>query len=303
MTQIELENGIAKRDKKIINAQNLVMIQCVGCRNEDRNYCSRICCSESVKNALALKKINPKMNIYVLYRDIRTYGFNEDYYRKARGKAVRFIRYLPDDKPVVEEIDKDCLTVTVTDQTLKKKIAIDADILSLAAAVIPSESTKEIAGLFKVTLSPDGYFKEAHVKLRPVDFATDGVYLCGMAHYPKLIQETINQAYGAAGRVLTLLSHEIITASGSVCVINEKRCTGCGACADVCNYGALNLKDTRQGKKATINPILCKGDGLCNSICPTGAISLKHFTDAEIISQIDALANEKQTEVKQNSVA
>ena len=303
MTHLDLEDRMSKRDKQVVSAQNLVMIQCVGCRNEERNYCSRVCCSESVKNALELKKINPEMNIYVLYRDIRTYGFNEDYYRESRGKSVRFIRYIPEDKPVVEVTDKGSLRVTVTDQTLQKKVAIDADVLSLAAAVIPSTSTQELAGLFKVTLSPDGFFKEAHVKLRPVDFATDGVYLCGMAHYPKLIQETANQSYGAAGRVLALLSHDIVKASGSVCVINEKMCMGCGACADVCSYGALNLKDTKQGKKVTINPVLCKGDGLCNTLCPTGAISLKHYTDTEIMSEIDALTNEELAAVKQRSAA
>jgi heterodisulfide reductase subunit A len=157
--------------------------------------------------------------------------------------------------------------------------------------------------LFKVTLSPDGYFKEAHVKLRPVDFATDGVYLCGMAHYPKFIPETINQAYGAAGRVLTLLSNDIVTASGSVCAINEKTCIGCGACAEVCSYDALNLKDTKQGQKATINPVLCKGDGLCNTVCPTGAIVLKHYTDEEIISEIDALTDGERTDGKHRSAA
>ena len=289
MTQLQLEARIAERDKTLVDARNLVMIQCVGCRNEERDYCSRVCCGESVKNALELKKINPKLNIYILYRDIRTYGFNEDFYREARGKAVRFIRYVPEDPPAVEETGKGSLRITVTDRTLNKKVSIDADGLSLAAAVIPSKATREIAGLFKVALSPDGYFKEAHVKLRPVDFATDGVYLCGMAHYPKFINETINQAYGAAGRVLTLLSNDSVTASGSVCEINEKMCIGCGACAEVCGYDALNLKDTKQGKKATINPVLCKGDGLCNTVCPTGAIVLKHYTDEEIISEIDAL--------------
>lgn len=303
MTQLQLEARIAERDKTLVNARNLVMIQCVGCRNEERNYCSRVCCGESVKNALELKKINPKINIYVLYRDIRTYGFNEDFYREARGKAVRFIRYVPEDPPVVEETGKGSLRITVTDRTLKKKVSIDADGLSLAAAVIPSKATREIAGLFKVGLSPDGYFKEAHVKLRPVDFATDGVYLCGMAHYPKFIQETINQAYGAAGRVLTLLSNDIVTASGSVCAINEKMCIGCGACAEVCSYGALNLKDTKGGKKATINPVLCKGDGLCNTVCPTGAIVLKHYTDEEIISEIDALTDGERTDAKKSSAA
>ena len=142
--------------------------------------------------------------------------------------------------------------------------------------------------MFKVNLSPDGFFKEAHVKLRPVEFGTDGVYLCGAAHYPKFISETINQAYGAAGRALTLLSHETVVASGSVCAVNEKKCMGCGACISVCTYGAIELRGTKQGRKAVVNPVLCKGDGLCNAKCPTGAIMLKHFTDEELLSEIDA---------------
>jgi heterodisulfide reductase subunit A len=188
-----------------------------------------------------------------------------------------------------EEGGRPILRVTLPDYILGKKIALDADFLALAAAVIPSAATKEIAGLFKVTLSPDGFFKEAHVKLKPVEFAADGVYLCGLAHYPKFIQETINQAYGAAGRALTLLSHDIVTASGSVCEVNEGKCMGCGQCVSICTYGAIEFRETKQGKKAVVNPVLCKGDGLCNAKCPTGAISLKHFNDEEIFSEIDAL--------------
>jgi len=184
--------------------------------------------------------------------------------------------------------------VTVTDYILGKKLEIDADIIALAAAVIPSAVTNEVAGLFKVNLSPDGFFKEAHVKLRPVEFGTDGVYLCGMAHYPKYIPETINQAYGAAGRALTLLSHDTVIASGSVCEVAEKKCMGCGACISACTYGAIEFRETRQGKKAVVNPVLCKGDGLCNTKCPTGAISLKHFNDEELLSQIDAVVPEEE---------
>ena len=298
MTHLELEEKIANKDETVINAQNLVMIQCVGCRNEDRNYCSRICCSESVKNALKLKELNPQMDIYILFRDMRTYGFKEDYYREAASKNVKFIRYEPEEKPQVEpgesEEGRPVLKVTAIDYVLGDKLEIEADVVALAAAVIPSAVTKEIAGLFKVTLSPDGFFKEAHVKLRPVEFATDGVYLCGMAHYPKFIQETINQAYGAAGRALTLLSHDIVVASGSVCEVDEKECMGCGACAAVCTYGALELRDTKQGKKAVVNPVLCKGDGLCNAKCPTGAITLKHYTDEELLAEIDAVVPEEE---------
>jgi heterodisulfide reductase subunit A len=173
---------------------------------------------------------------------------------------------------------------------LGKKIALDADALALAAAVIPSAGSQEIARLFKVTLSPDGFLQEAHVKLRPVDFAAEGIYLCGIAHYPKLMSETISQAYGAAGRALTLLANDTVTASGSVCTVDEAKCIGCGACVSACTYGAVEFKETKQGKKASVIPVLCKGDGLCNSKCPTGAISLKHYTDEEILSQVDAAA-------------
>lgn len=293
LTHLELEQLVASGDERVINAQSLVMIQCVGCRNEDRNYCSRICCSQSIKHALKLKAINPQMDITILFRDMRTYGFKEDYYREASGKDVKFIRYEPEDKPQVEAAqgeDRPVLRVTATDYILGKKLEIDADIVSLAAAAIPSANTQEIAGLFKVTLNPDGFFKEAHAKLRPVEFGTDGVYLCGTAQYPKLISETINQAYGAAGRVLTLLSRDTVVASGSVCEVEENKCVSCGACITACTYGAIEFYDTPEGRKARVNPVLCKGDGLCNTKCATGAIQLKHFTDEEILDQIDAAA-------------
>ena len=291
MTHLELEERINKGDEKVANAKSLVMIQCVGCRNEERDYCSRLCCSESVKNALKLREINPEMDIYILFRDMRTYGFNEDYYREASEKDIKFIRYEPEDKPQVEpgaaEDGRSVLKVTATDYILGKKLELDADIIALAAAVIPAEATKEMAGLFKVTLNPDGFFKEAHVKLRPVEFATDGVYLCGLAHYPKFIQETINQSYGAAGRALTLLSRDKVVASGSVAEVDENKCVSCGACITVCNYGAIEFVETPFGRRAKVNPVLCKGDGLCNTVCATNAIQLKHFTDEEILSEID----------------
>jgi heterodisulfide reductase subunit A len=296
MTNLELEERIARRDEAVTGARSLTMIQCVGCRNEDRNYCARICCGQSIKHALKLKEINPEMDIHILFRDMRTYGVREDFYREASGKEVKFIRYTPEDKPQVEaavEEGRPVLRITTADPILGHKLAIDADYLSLAAAVVPSAATQEIAGLFKVTLSPDGFFKEAHAKLKPVEFAADGVYLCGMAHYPKHIPETINQAYGAAGRVLTLLSHDTVVASGSVAEVNEKRCIGCGACIAACTYDAIELRKVKRDKKAVVNPVLCKGDGLCNVKCPTGAIVLKHFTDEEVVCQIDALNPEE----------
>jgi heterodisulfide reductase subunit A len=295
MTHLELEEQIHQGDEKVLNAESLVMIQCVGCRNEDRNYCSRICCSESLKNALELKGIKPDMDIYILFRDVRAYGFSEDYYREAADKDVKFVRYEPQHEPEIEvgesEEGRPVLKVTVPDYILGHKVEIDADIVALAAAVVPSAGSREVAQLFNVTLGQDDFFQEAHVKLRPVEFAADGVYLCGIAHYPKLMGEAIEQAYGAAGQVLTLLSHDTVTASGSVCEVDEKRCMGCGQCVTACTYGAVALRGTRQGDKAVVNPVLCKGDGLCTSKCPTGAIQLKHFTDEEILAQIDAAAD------------
>ncbi|MCG8632188.1 MAG: FAD-dependent oxidoreductase, partial [Desulfobacterales bacterium] len=291
-THIDLGGEIAKGNEAVTGAQSLVMIQCVGCRNEDRDYCSRVCCSHGVKNALALKKVNPDMDIHILFRDMRTYGLKEDYYRDASDKGVKFIRYEPEEPPEVEtaqaEDGRDVIRITVPDYILGQKLELDADILSLAAAVIPPESIHDIAGKFKVTLSPDDFFKEAHVKLKPVEFAADGVFLCGTAHYPKHIQETINQAKGAAGRVLTLLSKDTAIASGSFCRVIEEDCVSCGACITVCSYEAIEFVNTPKGKKAMVNPILCKGDGLCTTKCPTSAIGLKHFTDNALHSQIDA---------------
>ena len=291
VTSVELGEQLARGDERLAHLASLVMIQCVGCRQEDRNYCSRVCCSHSIKNALKLREMNPEADIYILFRDMRSYGFSEDYYREAADKDVTFIRYEPDDKPVVEAIEEEgepVLRITVTDPILGQRLAIDAQMLALAAAVIPSEGSQEAARLFKIAPSADGFFQEAHVKLRPVDTAADGVYICGTAHYPKHIRETISQAYGAAGRAATLLSRETVTASGSVCEVNEHDCVSCGACISACTYGAIAFRETPKGKKATVNPVLCKGDGLCNAKCPTNAIILKHFTDEELFCQIDA---------------
>ncbi len=291
LTQLELEERIARRDEDVINARTLAMIQCVGCRQEDRNYCARICCGHAIKNALKLKEINPGMDIYILFRDIRTYGFREDYYREASEKDVRFIRYEAEDKPKVEAVGENgrrILRVVVKDPILGVELGVDADFIALAAAVIPSAESRKIAALFKATLNPDGFFQEAHVKLRPVDFGAEGVYLCGIAHYPKHISEAISQAYGAAGRALTLLAHDTVTASGSVCEVDESACVSCGACITACTYGAIEFCETPLGNKARVNAVLCKGDGLCNAKCPTGAIILKHYTDEELMDQIDA---------------
>ncbi len=294
LTQNELEYKLVKDESFLADKEAVVMIQCVGCRNEDRNYCSRICCSRAVKNALKIKELNPDTDVYILYRDMRMYGFREDYYREAANKDIRFIRYEADEKPIVvpgKEEGRDVIKVTVPEYILGKKLELNADVLALSTAVVPDEQNVELAKTFKVALSPDGFFQEAHVKLRPVDFGADGVFLCGLAHYPKHIQESVNQAYGAAGRVLTLLSHDTVKASGAVCEVDEKRCMGCGACLEVCTYGAIEFYEVKRAKKVRVNPVLCKGDGLCTSKCPTGAIDLKHFKTEQLMSEIDALIN------------
>jgi len=295
MTQLELEARIEAGDQALLGATSVAMIQCVGCRQEDHNYCARVCCGQAVKNALKLKDHNPAMDVYVLYQDMRSYGFKEDYYREAADREVKFVRWEADDRPQVEtavEEGRPVVRVTVTDPVLGKRLAIDADALALSAAVVPAAGAADVARLFKVASSPDGFFQEAHVKLRPVDFAADGVFLCGTAHYPKHLSETISQAYGAAGRAASLLSQDTVTASGSVCEVEEHDCVACGACITACTYGAIEFVETPQGKKAKVNPVLCKGDGLCNAKCPTNAIILKHFTDEELLDQIDAALSE-----------
>jgi len=292
LTQLELEERLADKDEGLLAAETLVMIQCVGCRQEERNYCSRVCCSQAVKNALSLKAARPGMEIFILYRDMRTYGFKEDYYREAAERGVRFVRREHNEKPRLEAAKAEgrpVLRVTVPDPVLGKELELDADAVVLSAAVVPSAGSRDAARLFKVASNPDGFFQEAHVKLRPVDFAADGVFLCGTAHYPKHLSETIGQALGAAGRAASLLSQDTVTASGSVCEVREDDCISCGACITACTYGAIEFHDTPKGRKAVVNPVLCKGDGLCNAKCPTNAIILKHYTDEEVFDQIDAV--------------
>ncbi len=291
MTQLELEERLAAGDEAVAAADRLVMIQCVGCREENRDYCARVCCNQAIKNSLALKKIKPEMEITILFRDMRTYGFAEDFYLEAARQDVKFVRWDAGDKPQVEATEEEgapVLRITVPDPILGQRLALDAELLVLSAAVVPARGSQQLARLFKVAMNPDGFFQEAHVKLRPVDFAADGVFLCGANHYPKHLSEAISQAYGAAGRAVTLLAQDTVTASGSVCEVTEDECVSCGACISACTYGAISWRETAKGSKAVVNPALCKGDGLCCAKCPTDAVVLKHYTNREVFDQIDA---------------
>jgi heterodisulfide reductase subunit A len=289
VTQLELEQEIHAGGDLLKQCGTMVMIQCVGSRDEERPYCSRICCSQAVKNALKLKEQNPSMDIYVLYRDMRTYAFKEDYYRQAAEKGVVFIRYEKEDQPdvtVAEEEGRSVLRVTVTEPTLGGRLMINADRVALAVAALPAADNRPLSRLLKVPLNEDGFFMEAHMKLRPVDFATDGIFMCGTAHSPKFIDESMAQAQAAASRALTVLAQEELKSGGLVCSVTAKRCSGCGLCEQVCPYQAIALGD--EGT-AVVHQALCKGCGVCVSSCRSGALDLGGVSDMQTWSAIQAL--------------
>ena len=284
MTQHELEEKIANGDFK---AKTVVMIQCVGARNEERPNCARICCGQAIKNALKIKEISPETEVYVLYKDIRSYGFKEDYYRKASEKGVLFINYEDGRKPQVVN-GKGKLEVTFWEPVIKQEVTIEPDFVILSAATIPNPDNKRVAEMLKVPLTKDGFFLEAHMKLRPVDFATDGVFLCGMAHSPKYIDESIAQACAAAARATTILSKPTLEMEGIVASVNEDLCSGCRICEYLCPYGAIEMKEKDDKLVAHVIEALCKGCGTCGTACPTKAITMGHFTTEEIVAQVKA---------------
>ena len=289
VTSLELEEEIAKDNPQMTNCDSLVMIQCVGSRNSERPYCSRVCCSQAIKNALKLKEMKPEMNIYVLYRDMRTYGFKEIYYEEARRRGVIFIRYDLDEKPevkVVREGDLLLLKVKVYDPILDEQLFINADILALGTATTPSTEIRELSQFYKVPLNEDGFFVEAHVKLRPVDFATEGVFMCGLAHGPKFIEESIAQAKAAASRAATILAKDTVMAEGIVASVNENICSGCGICEALCPYSAITVDKTE--RVAKVNEALCKGCGTCCAACPSGAAQQRGFRRDQLSAMITA---------------
>jgi len=284
LTQRELEEKLAKGEFK---AKTVVMIQCVGARNEERPNCARICCGQAIKNAIKIKELSPQTEVYVLYKDVRAYGFKEDYYREAATKGVLFINYEDEKKPqVVNEGGK--LKVRFWEPVLKEKIEIEPDLIVLSAATIPNPDNKRVAEMLKVPLTKDGFFLEAHMKLRPVDFATEGVFLCGMAHSPKYIDESIAQACAAAARAATILSKPTLEMEGIVAKVNEDLCSGCRICEYLCPYGAIEMKEKDGKLTAHVIEALCKGCGACGTACPTKAIIMGHFTTEEILAQVRA---------------
>jgi heterodisulfide reductase subunit A2 len=281
VTQIELAERLVKDD--IDDLDQIVMIQCVGSRNEENPNCSRVCCQTAIKNALQIKKLQPEADIYILYRDIRTYGFMEDYYTEARRSGILFFPYDPADPPVAESSETG-VVVSFNDQMLGRRIKVRADILALSAGMVP-EDTEEFASILKLARNAEGYFAEAHVKLRPVDMATEGIFVCGTAHSPKLISESVSQALAAASRSTTFLSKKQLTLSAVTAQVEQDRCAACLICVRSCPYGVPRINTDGVSE---IDTALCHGCGICACECPAKAIELNWYEDNQIMSKIDA---------------
>ena len=282
VTQVELSDRLKQQGATDLN--QVVMIQCVGSRNDDNPNCSRICCQNAVKNALKIKSLNPDTEVYVLYRDIRTYGLLEDYYKEAREKGVLFFRFDPDTPPVATPID-DGVAVTFTDHVLGRPLRVEADLLTLSAGMVATD-TEELASIVKLALTAEGHFMEAHVKLRPVDMATDGVFVCGTAHSPKLLPETIAQAYAAASRATTFLAQEHLTLSAVTASVTTDLCASCLICVRSCPYGVPKINEDGVSE---IDEAMCHGCGICAAECPAKAIELNWYADDQILCKIETL--------------
>jgi len=268
------------------------MIQCIG---PAEKYCSRICCTTALKNALKLKELDPKADVTVIYRDIRTYGFKERLYTEARRAGVRFVHYDFDRKPEVHLNGPGSpVTVDLLDPILNRKLRLTPDLLVLSMPIVPPEGARELASQLKLPVDMDGFFLEAHVKLRPVDFSAEGVFMAGMAHYPKLLDETIAQAQAAASRAANVLAQETMVTNARVAIVDPGLCVGCLTCVRICPYGVPQVENEFEGVgnilgAAYIEPAICHGCGTCVSECPARAIQLNHYTDDQTITKLDAL--------------
>ncbi len=281
LTQHELEEKIGRGEFDASKLKSVVMIQCVGSREEPNMYCSRVCCTHAVKNALKLKELNPNINIYVLYRDIRTYAMRELVYEEARRQGVLFIKYEVDQKPVVSE-DGGKLKIKAYDPVIREELLIPADLLVLSAAIRPRDDAAVVSSTLKVPLNQDRFFMEAHMKLRPLDFVNEGMYLCGLAHAPKFISEAISQAQGAVSRAVTVLSQPYLMTGGVVSVVDEDKCVACLTCVRACPFGVPKFGPRNA---VVIEAAACQGCGICASVCPRKAISLQHYKDAQVMAK------------------
>ena len=293
VTQLELNGLFETAPESIKKLRRVVMIQCVGSRTEERPYCSRVCCTQAIQNALRLKEQAPDAQVIVAYRDVRTYGLREDLYLRTRDRGIIFVRYDPENAPDVRVPEDTGITqlpvVRLRDPILERTFEIPADMVVLAAAMIPGESNRELAQMAKVSLDPDGFFLEAHVKLRPVDCAMEGIFLAGTAQGPKDLEESIEQAYAAASRACGLLSKEVIEGEASVAEVEESRCAGCGLCEAVCPFHAIEIDVTKPKRVSAVNAALCKGCGACVASCRNGAIHLPNTDDVQVVEMLRAM--------------
>jgi heterodisulfide reductase subunit A-like polyferredoxin len=288
-TQKEFESFMVSEPESARQIQRVTMIQCVGSREPENLYCSRVCCTAAIKNSLKLKTLNPDAQISVLYRDIRTFGLRESYYLKARQHGVRFYRFELENKPQVAA-SADKLNISFFDAQLQASITLKADLLVLSAAIRPHEASHRLAEIMRLPLDEDGFFMEAHPKLRPLDFATPGVYLCGLAQGPNFAAESIAQARGAVSRAVTLLSKEEIVTEGMINRVDSNLCRACGECENACCFKAVAVTEISAGHNlAVVTESLCTGCGVCNVVCPTGAASLSHFKDEQIEGMLGEL--------------
>jgi len=283
ITQLELEEMMKKGLDPSI--KNVVMIQCVGSRNEDRPYCSRICCQVAVKNAILIRDQNPEARVSILYRDMQMYGVeNEEMLRTSKARGVRYINYSPENPPKVEE-EK----VQVYHPLLGEELELPADLVVLATPLVAREDTHDLSQLLRVSIDENGFYLEAHVKLRPLDFATDGIFLCGSARYPANVREVVAQALGAASRASIPLSKGSVVVEPIISVLaNEDACRGCGLCAALCPYGALEIRETEKGRKVHVIDVACKGCGVCAATCYQHALTINSYTDDQVTAQIEA---------------
>jgi heterodisulfide reductase subunit A-like polyferredoxin len=292
-THLDFERRLENPSAALLGVRSVVMTQCVGSRDELRPYCSCVCCNQALRNSIRVKLADPGIDVTILYRDMRSYGTNEELYSRARALGVQFARFRGDEYPAVTETD-DMVVIRTRDILTGAELTLRADVLSLAAAIQPEVSeNRRIAQMLKIPLNQDGFFMEAHAKLRPVDFATEGVYLAGLAHSPGGLRENILQGRAAAARAATIISREQIEAEGATARVDWNLCVACGACEQVCAYNAVCVEDVliRRGyeKKAVVNDILCKGCGTCSSACRCGAIDVNGFSDTQVISEIEYL--------------
>ena len=297
VTGLDLEHLFAEEPARLAKTGAVGFILCAGSLEEGANYCSRTCCQQSVKNAIRLKEQNPERPVYVWFKEVRTFGLFEEYYTRARELGVIFTRYDNDSKPEIVSAGSAAngkpgtpVKVAYTDPYLQRRIELPLDLLVLATPTVASDGASELSKMLKVPLQGDGFFLEAHVKLRPVDFSSEGIFLCGGAHYPKSIDESVSQAYAAAGRAAAILAKPALKAGGVVAEVDQDKCAACLTCVRICPYEVPTIDPV--AKKAVIEAAACQGCGVCVSECPAKAIVLHHYTDAQIFAKEEALTME-----------